>query len=34
MAGGEILEQAPPHEFFSNPKEPRAQKFLEQILQH
>ena len=34
MAGGEIVEQAPPHEFFSNPKEPRTQKFLEQILQH
>lgn len=34
MDAGEIVEQAPPHEFFSSPKEPRAQKFLRQILQH
>ncbi len=34
MDGGEIVEQGPPKEFFSNPREPRTQKFLEQILQH
>lgn len=34
MDGGEIVEQAPPSEFFSNPQEPRTQKFLKQILQH
>lgn len=34
MDGGEIVESAPPHEFFDNPKEPRTQKFLKQILHH
>ncbi|WP_245820252.1 amino acid ABC transporter ATP-binding protein [Marinobacter lutaoensis] len=34
MDGGEIVEQGPPKAFFSNPREPRTQKFLEQILQH
>lgn len=34
MDSGEIVEEAPPHEFFTNPREPRTQKFLEQILQH
>ena len=34
MDAGEIVEEAPPTEFFSNPKEPRTQKFLQQILQH
>ena len=29
---GEIVEDAPPHEFFNNPKHPRAQAFLSQIL--
>jgi len=32
MDGGEIVEEAPPQEFFSNPREPRTQKFLQQIL--
>ncbi|MFO7995397.1 MAG: amino acid ABC transporter ATP-binding protein [Marinobacter sp.] len=34
MDAGEIVEQAPPEEFFTNPQEPRTRKFLEQILQH
>lgn len=34
MDGGEIVEQAPPAEFFSNAKQPRTQAFLQQILQH
>ena len=34
MDGGEIVEQAPPREFFTNPTEPRTRAFLEQILQH
>lgn len=32
MDGGEIVEEAPPSEFFTNPREPRTQKFLQQIL--
>ncbi|HET8800910.1 MAG TPA: amino acid ABC transporter ATP-binding protein, partial [Marinobacter sp.] len=32
MDGGEIVEEAPPQAFFSNPREPRTRKFLEQIL--
>ncbi len=34
MDGGEIVEQAAPETFFSNPQQPRTQEFLEQILQH
>lgn len=34
MANGEIVEEAPPEEFFSNPKMPRTQAFLRQILTH
>lgn len=34
MDQGEIVELAPPEEFFSNPKEERTQQFLNQILQH
>ncbi len=34
MADGEILEEAPPDEFFSAPKHPRACAFLGQILTH
>jgi general L-amino acid transport system ATP-binding protein len=34
MDQGEIVELAPPEEFFSNPKEVRTQQFLEQILHH
>jgi ABC-type polar amino acid transport system ATPase subunit len=29
---GEIVEIAPPQQFFQAPKEPRVQKFLSQIL--
>jgi polar amino acid transport system ATP-binding protein len=32
MDAGRILEDAPPAEFFSAPKEPRAQTFLKQVL--
>ncbi len=32
MDAGEIVEVAPPHEFFDNPKEARTQQFLQQIL--
>jgi len=34
MDQGEIVELAPPEEFFSNPKEARTKQFLNQILQH
>ena len=34
MDGGEIVEEAPPSTFFTNPQEPRTQQFLEQILHH
>jgi len=34
MDGGEIVESAPPEEFFSAPKTERAQLFLSQILGH
>lgn len=34
MDQGEILEIAPPGDFFSRPQHPRAQKFLTDILQH
>lgn len=32
MDAGTILEEAPPHEFFSKPKHERAQQFLRQLL--
>jgi polar amino acid transport system ATP-binding protein len=32
MADGVIMEQAPPEEFFSNPKHPRLQQFLQSVL--
>ncbi|MCL2694882.1 MAG: amino acid ABC transporter ATP-binding protein [Clostridiales bacterium] len=32
MDEGEILEQAPPEEFFSNPKHPRLRDFLAKVL--
>ena len=32
--GGRIVEEAPPEEFFSNPKEERTKLFLSQILRH
>jgi polar amino acid transport system ATP-binding protein len=34
MAAGEILEQAPPKEFFANPKHERTKTFLGDILGH
>ncbi len=34
MDVGEIVEQAPPEDFFGNPKNERTQKFLGQILTH
>ena len=32
MDEGQIVEEADPHSFFSNPKEERTKKFLEQII--
>ena len=32
MDAGKMLEDAPPAEFFTAPKEPRAQAFLKQVL--
>jgi ABC-type polar amino acid transport system ATPase subunit len=32
MDRGRIVEEAPPSEFFSAPRHPRTQQFLEQIL--
>lgn len=32
MDKGEIIEEAPPEEFFNHPKSKRTQKFLEQVL--
>jgi polar amino acid transport system ATP-binding protein len=32
MADGEILEEAPPTEFFHHPRHPRAKTFLGEIL--
>ena len=34
MADGEIVEEATPEEFFSNPQTPRAKDFLSKILTH
>jgi general L-amino acid transport system ATP-binding protein len=34
MDYGEIVEQAPPEEFFENPKSDRTKLFLSQILKH
>ena len=34
MADGQIVEQAPPEEFFTNPQSARAQDFLGKILNH
>lgn len=34
LADGEIVEQASPQEFFSNPKSERARDFLSKILNH
>jgi general L-amino acid transport system ATP-binding protein len=34
MDKGEIVEEAPPKEFFANPKSERTRAFLGQILDH
>jgi glutamate transport system ATP-binding protein len=34
MADGQILEEADPHSFFTNPTSPRAKDFLSKILTH
>nr|WP_203745292.1 amino acid ABC transporter ATP-binding protein [Actinoplanes cyaneus] len=34
MADGQLVEQAPPAEFFANPKSDRAKDFLSKILTH
>jgi ABC-type polar amino acid transport system ATPase subunit len=34
MDEGEIIEVAPPDEFFNNPRSDRAQAFLGQLLAH
>ena len=34
MADGQIVEEAPPEQFFTNPKSHRAQDFLSKILTH
>jgi general L-amino acid transport system ATP-binding protein len=34
MDQGEIVEQAPPEQFFANPRSPRTKLFLSQILEH
>ena len=34
MDEGQLVEEAPPDEFFNNPKEARTKLFLSQILQH
>jgi glutamate transport system ATP-binding protein len=34
MADGEVVEDAPPEEFFTNPKSSRAKDFLSKILTH
>lgn len=32
LDGGRIIEQGEPHQLFSNPQQPRTQKFLERII--
>jgi glutamate transport system ATP-binding protein len=34
MADGQLVEQAPPDEFFGSPKSDRAKDFLSKILTH
>jgi ABC-type histidine transport system ATPase subunit len=34
MDQGQIIETAPPDEFFVNPQSPRLQSFLGQVLAH
>jgi general L-amino acid transport system ATP-binding protein len=34
MDRGEVVERAPPKEFFANPKSERTRLFLSQILAH
>jgi ABC-type polar amino acid transport system ATPase subunit len=32
MDEGQIIEQGPPHQMFSNPTDPRTKLFLERVL--
>jgi len=34
MSDGQIIEQAPPEQFFSHPQTDRAKDFLSKILSH
>jgi len=34
MDAGQIVEEGTPHDFFTNPRNERAQQFLNQILKH
>jgi general L-amino acid transport system ATP-binding protein len=34
MDRGEIVEEAPPEQFFNNPQSPRTQMFLSQLIKH
>jgi general L-amino acid transport system ATP-binding protein len=34
MDRGEIVEEAPPEQFFNNPRSSRTKLFLSQILEH
>jgi polar amino acid transport system ATP-binding protein len=34
MASGEIIEEAPPEDFFRNPQNQRTRTFLGEILAH
>jgi general L-amino acid transport system ATP-binding protein len=34
MDRGEIVEEAPPEQFFNNPRSPRTQMFLSQLIKH
>jgi len=34
MADGQIVEEATPEQFFTNPQSERAQDFLSKILEH
>jgi glutamate transport system ATP-binding protein len=34
MSDGEIVEEAPPGDFFGNPRSDRARDFLSKILSH
>jgi general L-amino acid transport system ATP-binding protein len=34
MDQGEIVEEAPPEQFFNNPRSARTQMFLSQLIKH